>query len=316
MGSHLLQVLVEKRVPVRALYNSRKPDVDSPGITWHRCDMLDIFSLEEALEGITQVYHCAAIVSFDPRDHKKMIRDNVAATANLVNALLEKSETRLVHVSSVAALGRTTGYRDARDTMITEETHWEDSKLNSAYAQSKFLSEMEVWRGMAEGLSAVIVNPSVILGEGDWTRGSAHLMEIVYREFPWYTDGINGWVDVKDVADAMVLLMESDLVEERFILNAGNYPYKEVFTWMAAALQRKPPHRRSGKWMTELVWRMMVIKSRLTGRSSTVTRETARTAQSKHLYDNHKFLQQFPAFIYRPLPQTIERMAARFLQQR
>lgn len=316
LGNHLLQSLVEKRVPVRALYNSRKPDTDLPGITWRRCDMLDIFSLEEALEEITQVYHCAAIVSFDSRDHAKMIRDNVAATANLVNALLEKDTARLVHVSSVAALGRTTGHGNSGATMITEETHWEESRLNSAYARSKFLSEMEVWRGIAEGLNAVIVNPSIILGEGDWSKGSAHLMEIVYREFPWYTEGINGWVDVKDVADAMVLLMNSGLEEERFILNAGNYPYREVFTHMAEALKRKPPHRRSGKWMTELVWRLMVIKSRITGRQSTITRETARTAQSRHLYDNRKFLEKFPSFTYRPLPRTIERMAASFLQQR
>jgi len=315
LGNHLLQSLAEKQVPVRALYNSRKPDADKAGITWYPCDLLDLFALEAALEGITQVYHCAAVVSFDPKDHKKMIRDNVAATANLVNLLLEKEQTRLVHVSSVAALGRIVKKQEGPEALITEDTHWEESRLNSAYAESKFQSEMEVWRGMAEGLNAVIVNPSIILGEGDWTRGSAHLMEIVYREFPWYTEGINGWVDVQDVAAAMILLMESGIVEERYILNAGNFSYREVFTGMAEALKRKPPHRRSGKWMTELVWRMMVIKSRLTGRSSTITRETARTAQSRNLYDNSKFLQQFPSYTYRPIQETIARMAASFLRR-
>ena len=140
-------------------------------------------------------------------------------------------------------------------------------------------------------------------------------MEIVNREFPWYTDGINGWVDVEDVASAMILLMESGIIDERFILNGENLPYKTVFTWMAEALRKKPPHRRSGKWMTELVWRIMVIKSRITGKTSTVTKETARTAQGQHLYDGSKFLKQFPSFRYKPLQDTIARMAPVFLAQ-
>lgn len=316
LGKHLLQALAQQPLPVKALYNSRKPDYTLPNVTWHACDLLDIFSVEEVLQDITQVYHCAAIVSFDSRDHKRMIDANTQATANIVDALLDKGYGRMIHVSSIAALGRAVAMEGNEQAIISEETHWEDSKNNSAYAISKYNSEMEVWRGIAEGLDAAIVNPSVILGEGEWSRGSAHLMEIVYDEFAWYTDGINGWVDVRDVAKAMVLLMQSEITEQRFILNVGNFGFKEVFTKMAIALKRKPPHKKASKWMTEILWRMMLLKSRIKNTESTITKETARTAQTKSYYENSKFLNEFSGFKYTDMDATIERMAQAFLKDK
>ena len=163
-----------------------------------QCDLLDIYEVEEAMQGITDVYHCAAIVSFQPADKEKMLHFNVESTANIVNEALEQDIRKLVFVSSVAALGRSEVTKE-----ITEEEQWEESKYNSRYGLSKHMAEMEVWRGIGEGLNAVIVNPGIILGEGNWDEGSARLMKVVYKEFPFYTQGINGWVDVKDVVKAM-----------------------------------------------------------------------------------------------------------------
>lgn len=316
LGQHLLQALAQQPLPVVALYHSRKPETLLQGnISWKQCDLLDVFAVEEIMEGITRVYHCAAVVSFDPRKKDLMIQGNVAATANVVNAALEAGVEKLVHVSSIAALGRTVEAASP-GAQITEDTHWEESKANSAYAESKFQSEMEVWRAMAEGLNAAIVNPAIILGEGDWNSGSANLMQIVYDEFPWYTEGINAWVDVKDVVTAMVMIMDSDISDERYIVSAGNFGYKEVFTEMALALNRKPPHKKASAWMTEIVWRLEVVKSRLAGKQVTISKESARTAQTQCNYSNEKLPAHFPAFKYHALKDTVSRMAAAFLRDK
>jgi dihydroflavonol-4-reductase len=314
LGRHLLQALAKQPLPVRALYHQNKPETSAPGVHWLSCDLNDIFAVEEAMQGITRVYHCAAMVSFDARSKELLVQNNVAATANVVNAALEMSVDKLIHVSSIAALGRPARAGGNPAMLISEESHWEESALNSTYAESKFQSEMEVWRGMAEGLDAAIVNPSIMLGEGDWNKGSAHLMKIVYDEFPWYTGGINGWVDVKDVVRAMVLLMNSEIKNERFIINGGNHAYKDVFTQMAIALQRKPPHKKASPWMTEIVWRMEVLKSKWGNKPVTITKETARTAQAQCHYSSDKLCRQFPDFRYHSLAATIERMAASFLK--
>lgn len=314
LGRHLLEALQDQPLPVRALYNSHTPTTRYPSVSWQKCNLLDIFEIADAMKGVTHIYHCAGIVSFDPKRKHAVIEENKTMTAHIVDAALDQQVERLIHVSSIAALGR--GVPTGTDGMLhlDENTEYEEHNRNSSYSQGKFCAEMEVWRGMAEGLSAAILNPSLILGEGNWEEGSAHLMKIVYSEFPWYTSGINGWVDVKDLVRAMVLLMNSSVSEERFIINNGNYAYKEIFTKMAQALHRKPPHKKAGSFITEIVWRLEYLKSLIAGKTITISKETARTAQLKCEYDNKKFLKLFPEFKYTPIDNTIERMAAAFLR--
>jgi len=313
VGTHLVRFLSQKGHTVRALYNSRPPAADMqslPGVTWQQCDLLDVFAVEEVMQGVGDVYHCAAIVSFRPADKERLLHFNVESTANVANAALDHNVRKLVYISSIASLGRKTNGRE-----ITEEEQWEESGNNSVYARSKYMAELEVWRAMGEGLDAVIVNPGIILGEGDWSDGSARLMKIAYNEFPFYTSGINGWVDVADVVRAMYELMQSDVVDERFIITEGNHAYKDIFTMMANALGRKPPHIHANRWMTNLVWRWNMLKHRLTGGELTITKETANTSQNKNLYSNRKLLQFLPGFRYTPMQQTIQRMAQAYLQQ-
>jgi len=313
VGTHLVRFLSQKGHTVRALYNSRPPAADMqslPGVTWLQCDLLDVFAVDEVMQGIGDIYHCAAIVSFKPGDKERLLHFNVESTANVANAALEHNVRKLVYISSIASLGRKTNGRE-----ITEEEQWEESGNNSVYARSKYLAELEVWRAMGEGLDAVIVNPGIILGEGDWSDGSARLMKIAYNEFPFYTSGINGWVDVADVVRAMYELMQSDVVDERFIITEGNHAYKDIFTMMAHALGRKPPHIHASRWMTNLVWRWNMLKHRLAGGELTITKETANTSQNKNLYSNRKLLQFLPGFRYTPMQQTIQRMAQAYLQQ-
>lgn len=307
LGLQLLQELLSREEPVRAIYNHTPPQLHHPLIQWEKADLLDIFAVEDIFRDITHVYHCAAIVSFDSSHKEQLIQNNINVTAHIVNQALEQNITKMIYVSSIAAMGRS-----HTDRFINEDTFWSESKENSTYSKSKYYAEMEVWRGISEGLNAAIVNPAIILGEGDYSKGSAQLLSNVAKEFPYYTEGINGWVDVKDVVKAMVLLMDSELSEERYILSTGNYSYREVFTIMAEKLSVKPPFRHATPLLAAIVWRLDYLRSRLTGKNPLITRESARTAQSRSYYDNAKFLQAFPSFSYTPLGQTIERMVRDF----
>lgn len=313
LGSYLIRALVAEGKPVRALYRQqpspRLQDL-SGKIEWVQGDILDVCSLEDAMAGVSQVYHCAAVVSFQAGDKDRLMKINVEGTANVVNMALDAGVKKLLYVSSVAAIGRA-----KENAAVNEDCEWEESKNNSRYSISKFQGEMEIWRGIAEGLDAVIVNPSIILGAGFWNDGSGALLKNAWKEFPYYTAGINGFVDVADVVQVMIRLMDSNISGERFILSADNWSYRQLFTTMARELGKKPPHIAAKPWMAEVVWRIEKIKGMLTGKHPLVTKETARTAQMKVYYENRKVLGALPGFQFRPLEDTIRHIAAAFLQE-
>ncbi|MBL0145220.1 MAG: NAD-dependent epimerase/dehydratase family protein [Chitinophagaceae bacterium] len=218
VGKELITQLLAKGKQVKAIYNKTPlPNFNSNNVQQIQCNILDVIGLEELMNGVEQVYHCAAIVSFNPKRKQQMFKINIEGTANVVNAALEAGVKKMVFVSSVAALGRI-----REDKPIDETMNWTEETSNSAYGQSKYLAEMEVWRGVSEGLNAVMVNPTIILGNGNWEDGSSKIFKSAYNEFPWYTAGTTGFVDVKDVASAMIQLMESDVTAQRFILSAEN----------------------------------------------------------------------------------------------
>ena len=301
VGKELIHRLLERGERVTALCNqSPLDDFHSPLFRQVPCSILDIAGLEAAMEGVEQVYHCAALVSFNPTRKKELFSINVEGTANVVNAALNTGVRKMVHVSSVAALGRI-----REKEAIHEAMQWTEESSNSLYGKSKHLAEMEVWRGIAEGLDAVIVNPTIILGNGDLHSGSTHIFKSVYDQFPWYAEGITGFVDVRDVVKAMIQLMNSNVTSERFILSEGNHTYREVFEKIAKAFGKKPPHRRITPLLAELVWRLEAVKSRFTGKDPLVTKETARTALTKAFFDNSKLPKYLPGFSYHSLDDTI-----------
>jgi dihydroflavonol-4-reductase len=251
-------------------------------IEWVDADMMDIFALEDALEGITQVYHCAAWVSLKQADKAAMIRVNVTGTANLVNLCLLHN-IRLMHVSSVAAVGTA-----LPGELITENHHLEETAENDGYAISKLESEMEVWRGVAEGLNAVIVNPSLIIGPSAGIEGSGILFETVRKGLKFYTGGSNGFVDVEDVAKCMIALMNSDFQAERYIINAENRNFKDMTTAIANGFGIKPPSILAKPWMMEIAWRATAIAGALTGTSPAIDKVAAKTASQTRRYDNAK----------------------------
>ena len=311
LGRELVSQLLQQHRNVVALYNSKPPEgVSSANLQTVKCNILDVSGLEEAMEGVDAVFHCAGKVSFTGKDTGELYKVNVEGTANVVTAALDAGVHKLVHVSSVASLGR---IRPGQ--LIDESMQWTEETSNSRYGQSKYLGELEVWRAVAEGLDAVIVNPSIILGAGDYGNGSTKIFKSVYDGFPWYSEGVTGFVDVYDVARAMIMLMESGISAERFIISAENRTYREVFNMIADAFGKKKPARKVTPFIASLVWRLEKIKCGFTGQLPLVTRETAATALARSVYDNSKLKQFLPLFAYRPIEETIAATCA-VLQQK
>jgi len=305
LGVSLIRELLKRNEPILAIYRTKIPEqltkLEQDQVTWVKGDILDVVFLLEVMQECDKVYHCAGLVSFSPTKVKELFKINVNGTANVVNACLETGIKKLIHVSSVASLGRK---RDGQ--VVSENVKWDENANPSVYGKTKYLGELEVWRGIAEGLDAVIVNPVIILGKGDWHTGSGATFKNAYNEFPWYTEGSSGFVDGDDVARAMVLLMDSEITAERYILSAENWTYRALFTAMAKGFGKKPPSRKVTPWLAALVWRLEAIKGWITGQDPLLTKETAETAQQSVKFDNAKILHALLGFSFKPLQQTID----------
>jgi dihydroflavonol-4-reductase len=299
VGSHLILELTAGGKPVKALKRpgsdlslirkvfqlfSADPEQHFRNIEWIEGDITDIHVLDEAMAGVENVYHCAAIVSFQRKDLRRMMHVNVEGTANMVNAALYNKARKLCHVSSIAALGRP----ENETGVINEKAIWKASRNNSGYAVSKYGAEREVWRGIAEGLNAVIVNPSIILGFAGKQKGSSRLFTTVWQGLKFYPSGTNGFVNVKDVAKAMIQLAESNTSGERFILNSDNVEYRRLFNLIAAGFRKPGPKWKAGSILTGLGWRYEKLRGIIMNDKPLITEETARTANNKYLYSNEK----------------------------
>ncbi len=304
LGTHLILHLHSLGLRPRALYRTHIPAVVKDKAEWVQADILDVMALEEAMQGIRQVYHAAGYVSFNPKHKAAMHKINIEGTANIVNACMDAKVDKLIHVSSVAALGRI-----RVEGPINESMNWTEETSNSEYGRTKFLAEMEVWRGISEGLNAAIVNPVIIIGEhGDWHKGSMNIFRNIYNGFKWFTTGSTGFVDADDVAKAMVCLMDSGMSSERFVISAENLAYKALFDLIADAFGVKRPDTKVTPLIAATVWRLEKIKSWITGKDPLITKETARTGMTAATFDNSKFLQAFPGFSYKPLQESVKRI--------
>ncbi|MBO9635246.1 MAG: NAD-dependent epimerase/dehydratase family protein [Chitinophagaceae bacterium] len=311
----MVKELVQQGYQVRALKRSASlpsfiPSSIFEKVEWVDGDILDVVSLEDAMQGVDAVIHAAAVVSFDPDKRKTLFKVNIEGTANVVNAALEANVRRFVYISSVAALGRT-----AKESKVTEEKKWTKSKSNTHYAISKYFAEMEVWRAMGEGMEVMILNPSTILGFGNWEHSSCEIFKTVYNEFPWYTEGVNGFVDVEDVAKVTVALMRSPVSNERFIVSGENWSIRQLMNSIAGNFGKKKPSKNATPFLMKIAWRLEKLKSKFTGKKPLLTKQSARVAQSKTYFDNTKLLNALPDFSFTPLSQTIEKACNQYKQQ-
>lgn len=297
VGAHLLLHLLENEAKVRALYRNieniqktktlfglYKKESLFDLIEWQEGDILDIPSLEKIFIGIEYVYHCAACISFDPKDEQKLRKTNIEGTANIVNFCLENQVKKLCHVSSIAALGDLAEH----ETIITEETEWNPEKPHSDYAISKYGAEMEIWRGQQEGLKTIIINPGVILGPGFENQGSGVLFKTIKKTLPFYTTGSTAFVSVLDVVSVARHLMISELSNQRYILSANSYSYKELSVSICSALQLKQPTIGLKNWQLNLASKLDWLFTKLGLKSRSLTQDMARTLNTESNYSNQK----------------------------
>jgi dihydroflavonol-4-reductase len=297
VGAHLLILLTEKGEPVRAIYRNLdniqktkslfslyKKDSLFESIQWIQADVLDIPSLEIAFQEITYVYHCAAIISFDPKEEDLVRKTNIEGTANIVNFCLAYNIQKLCHVSSIAALGDLA----AHQSIITEETEWNPEKLHSDYAISKYGSEMEIWRGQQEGLNVVMVNPGVIIGPGFWNQGSGELFAKTKKGLSFYTEGSTGFIAVTDVVSIMNQLMESTIHGERYTLIGQNIVFKDIQFTIADALKVKRAKYHATPFMMKTLSKLDWVASTLFGQKRQLSIASAKSSYSTDLYSNEK----------------------------
>lgn len=324
VGSHILYDLTKSGKRVRAIkrkssntqlvhkifsYYTNTPESLLSNIEWVDAELSDIYSLLEAMDGISEIYHCAATVSFSPKDVDLLKKVNVEGTANMVNAALEKGIRKFCHVSSIAALGR-----PKNDELINEKTTWKYSPEFSMYSITKYNAEREVWRAMEEGLDIVVVNPALILGPGNWTQSSSHIFSKAYKGLRFYTEGINGFVDVRDVSALSIKLMDSAIKNENFIVCAESIKFKYVFDIMHECFGKKKPTIKAGKFLTAIAWRVEKWKSFFTGNAPLITKETIKTSHRISNFSNKKILDAFPDYKFIPIEQSVRETAKLFLK--
>ncbi len=323
VGSHLLYKLVEKGYRVRATYRSKKKidaakhvfsyytkQIDDlfSQIEWVEAHLNDIPALTIAFKDVSKVYHCAALVSFDPNDYYTLRRVNIEGTANIVNLCLANNIEKLCYVSSIAAIG----HGEPNDTIISENTNWIKEEDHNVYAITKYGAETEVWRGTQEGLETVVVNPGFIFGPGFWRTSSGSLFKKIYKGLSHYTNGVTGYVDIDDVVNSMLFLMDSSIKNERYILVSENLSFKEFATKTAQELNVEPPKKEASKRLLQIVWRLDWLNHLLRRKRRKLTKQMARTISKKYYYSNKKIIADLD-FKFKPIDVSISETCRFFL---
>ncbi len=326
VGTHLLGTLLQEKKQLRALYRTKAKKAYThdlllrslsneqhhllDAIDWVQADITDIPAVSEAFEGVTHVYHCAAKISFDPREYKVLRKTNIDGTANIVNLCMSKSVQKLCYVSSIATIGE--GIEHA---VLDEQSEWNSELQNSVYAITKYGAEMEVWRGIYEGLNAVIVNPGIIIGAGFFDSGSGALFKSLYAGMKYYTPGITGYVSIEDVTEIMCRLMNGPYTAERYILVGENLSFKQAFSMIASALQKREPYKEATPALLTMAYYAQKVGNRLLGTKQSIFRSSIRSAFSVHTYANEKITQALD-YTFIPIEKSIQDTAAVFLETR
>jgi nucleoside-diphosphate-sugar epimerase len=302
VGSHLLYKLALNTDRIRAIYreNSNLNAVKNVfsyysinseelfnKIEWVKADITDILELKNAFKNITKVYHCAALISFDPRDYEKMYKINIEGTTNIVNFCIDNKVSKLCFVSSIATLDKS-----VNSDIINECCEWVSNKNKSDYAITKHGAEMEVWRASQEGVEVIIINPGVILGAGFWNSGTGELFSKINKGFNFYSEGITGFVTVNDVVKSMINLMESSIKNDQFVLVAENLSFKTVFSEIAKAFGKKKPKIKITKFRSAVLWRIDKIWSFITNSKPILTKKSAQSLHTKSYYSSDKIIKE------------------------
>ena len=323
VGSHILLKLSQANIPFKALKRKNssldickdififyKSEHLFKSIIWETGDVNDIPSLENAMKDCDKIIHAAAMVSFHKEDAELMNKINVEGTKNIMNIAISVGIKKVSYISSISSLGR----NHIEKEIIDEECYFKISKKESNYSFSKYFSEQEVWRASQEGVDVVISNPSIILGPGDWSKGSSQIFQKIYYGLKFYTTGSTGYVDVVDVANCAILLLQSDIKNERFIVNGENLKYRDVFNWIADEFGKKRANIKVTPFLKEIAWRTEYILSLLIGKKALITKESAESAMTNSCYSTKK-IQKAINYQFTPIKDSISKYCKWFLKR-
>lgn len=321
VGSHLLLQLVYSENELIAIYRTEESIEKTRSIfsafgeseqfqkiKWKQADVNDYYALADAFESIDQVYHTAAKVSFHQYDAEEMMSSNIGGTANIVNLCLEHKVKKMCYVSSVAALGES-----KNGDCVSEDNDWINSAKTSNYSISKYYAENEVWRGSEEGLEVVVVNPVYILGYGNWNESSLQIFRRVYQGLSYFPSGSNGFVDIEDVVTVMIKLMNSNIINERYLLCSENLNLLDVFQIMSKAFGKKPPKLFIPKRIAFLAYWLDQVKSRLLRQKPILTKESLNSAYTQKCYDSSKVKIALD-FSFKSIDQSITEASQKYLE--
>lgn len=318
VGSHLLVKLLREKQNIRAIHrkdSNLQPVKDlclsefKDGerfwnrIEWMEADLSDLYMLESAMDGVDTVYHCAGLISFNPADRDKLLKVNWEGTRNMINTALDKKVRAFCFTSSIATIGSSEG--------LSDENHVWDPAQTNVYATSKYLGEMEVWRGSQEGLQTVIVNPGLILGPGFWNQGSGRLITAVAKGLKYFPPGGTGFVGIDDVVEGMIGLMHKRSYNKRYILVAENLSFREVLQQIARKLKVAPPGRELQHWQLEVLWRLDWIRAGITGSPRKLSKETARGLKRQKQFENNRIKEEL-GLEFTPVEEVIQSCCAAF----
>ncbi len=311
LGSFILRKLAFENIPVIGLHKKGSDLThlsDLTNVSWRELEILDPISVEEGIKDATHVIHTAAYVSFNPRLQKNIMAVNVEGTKHIVNACLAQNIQHLIHISSVAALGR-----KKETPSIDETSRWVESDLNTDYAKSKYLGEVEVWRGAEEGLPVTVINPSVILAPSDWGKSSAQLFHYVWKEKKFYANNLVNYVDARDVAEIIWQVYSQKITGERFIASGGNIEIKDLFDLMAIRFKKEAPSIKIHTRWVSVFARLEELRARFMGREPLITRQTAKITKENFRYLNTKATRQL-GISFRKLEETLDWCCNYYLQ--
>lgn len=306
LGREILQEFLQKGYQIIAL-KREKSDISNfhGNIEWITGDLEYFDTYAEVFSKVDLVIHAAGKVGFHPHRGRQIIHFNTNTTKDIVNACLEH-RCELIFVSSVAALGQ------SKNGFTSEQDDFDLNALHNDYDYSKYFSEMEVWRGIAEGLKAIMINPSIILGiPARWHESSGTFWKQIRGGFSYYPQGSTGFVDARDVAFATRKLYENQSFGERFIINSENRSYEDFLKSIHQSFGRNSNMKAVPKWISSIAWRLSSI-GRLVGLKPVYSKALHKTINSHQAFSNQKIKETID-IKFRKLEESVNWVSEQYL---
>lgn len=310
VGSAVARALVRRGMRVRALVRATSPraHLDGFDIEFVEGDLRDPDSLHPALKGVRYLFHVAADYRLWARDRGEILRNNIAATRNIMDAAREAGVERIVHTSSIATMmGKTT--REAADETVRQQEH----QIIGTYKRSKLLAERMVEDMAAEGLPVVIVNPTTPIGPSDVrpTPTGRVIVEAASGRIPGFVDTGLNFVHVDDVAAGHIAAMERGKTGERYILGGQNATLAEFLRTVAEHIGARAPTMRIPRRLVYPIAYGAEAVAHFTGREPFVTVDGLRMAKLKMFATSAKAERELH-FTARPYAQGVQDAIAWF----